>query len=60
MITITKTQYDELKKDSFKLKCLESGGVDNWEWYHESLKRYYKKYPDPDYDDNYDDDDDVK
>lgn len=38
-VTITKRQYDELVRDAFKLECLEAGGVDNWAWYHESLKQ---------------------
>lgn len=38
MVTITKEEYEDLKDSAFKLDCLESGGVDNWEWYHESLK----------------------
>ena len=29
-ITITKEEYDRLKKDSEWLLCLESAGVDNW------------------------------
>lgn len=39
LVTITKEEYDRLIDDSFKLSCLDSGGVDNWEWYHESLKQ---------------------
>ena len=38
MVTITKKVYDQLCADSEKLTALESGGVDNWEWYWESLK----------------------
>lgn len=26
------------------LSGLEEGGVDNWDWYSESLKGYHKKY----------------
>ena len=33
-----------LKKRDFKLTCLENGGVDNWEWYGESLEDYFKEY----------------
>ena len=50
-ITITRKEYDSLKEDSFKLLCLEDGGVDNWDWYSESLKPYYKKYYPEDFDD---------
>lgn len=31
----------ELYDRDFKLSCLEDGGVDNWEWYSESLKDYW-------------------
>lgn len=37
-ITISLEEYESLKDDSFKLSCLEAGGVDNWEWYSESLQ----------------------
>ena len=33
----------ELEKSSRKLKALEQGGVDNWEWYHESLANFFKE-----------------
>lgn len=48
-ITISRNEFISLKKDSEKLRLLENGGVDNWEWYGESLW--------PDYSDgeNYDD-----
>jgi len=36
-ITISKTEYFSLKKDELELSLLEVGGVDNWEWYGESL-----------------------
>lgn len=36
-VTIKKTEYDFLLKANHMLECLESGGVDNWEWYSESL-----------------------
>lgn len=35
----------ELRKMEFKMNCLENGGIDNWEWYGESLKEYYSRYP---------------
>lgn len=38
-ITITKTEYDKLLNAAEKLARLERGGVDNWEWYGESLAR---------------------
>jgi hypothetical protein len=37
-VTITKKVYDELIKDSKILQLLYAGGVDNWEWYEESLE----------------------
>jgi hypothetical protein len=41
MIEITKAEYDRLVDRDFKLTCLENGGVDNWEWYSESLEDYF-------------------
>lgn len=34
----------ELEKSNFFIQCLEAGGVDNWEWYSESLQPYWEKY----------------
>lgn len=39
--TISKKEYEELMDRNRKLSALEAGGVDNWEWYSESLSRYY-------------------
>ncbi len=39
-ITITAEEYHDLLDKSFQLECLERGGVDNWEWYDESLRPY--------------------
>ena len=36
-VTITKKEYLRLLIDSEKLCRLEGGGVDNWDWYSESL-----------------------
>ena len=36
-ITISKKLYYELMVDSEKLRRLENGGVDNWDWYGDSL-----------------------
>jgi hypothetical protein len=30
-VTISKTEYEQLKKDSNFLSCLEAMGVDNWD-----------------------------
>ena len=38
---IAKEDYDELVYKSKVLDALEAGGVDNWEWYGESLKQYF-------------------
>lgn len=32
-----------LNRDSAELAALEGGGVDNWGWYHESLKDHYEE-----------------
>ena len=37
-IEVDKETYMELLIDSAKLRLLEEGGVDNWEWYGESLE----------------------
>ena len=36
-ITISKAHYDSLVEDADKLLALESGGVDNWNGYDDSL-----------------------
>lgn len=33
----------ELERNNRKLKALEQGGVDNWEWYSESLKHFFRE-----------------
>jgi len=38
MVTITKEEYDSLLDDQLWRICLEAGGVDNWDWYSESLQ----------------------
>lgn len=42
-ITITLKEYKSLLKDSRKLAALEAGGVDNWEWYGESLENFFEE-----------------
>lgn len=37
-ITIPLKFYNELVRDSQILNALYAGGVDNWDWYYESLK----------------------
>lgn len=41
MTTLSKQRMDELILAERKLDALEAGGVDNWEWYGESLKGYH-------------------
>ena len=36
-ITIDCDKYIDLLLSQYKLRCLEAGGVDNWDWYDESL-----------------------
>ena len=38
LITITKKEYESLINDALNLAALKAGGVDNWEWYYDSLK----------------------
>lgn len=42
-VTISKKEYDSLLDDAKWRMALEAGGVDNWEWYHDSLSEagYY-------------------
>lgn len=42
-VTIPKAEYESLQRRSRKLAALEAGGVDNWEWYGESLSEFYAK-----------------
>ena len=37
-ITISTKKYNELVQAQRELLALEAGGVDNWEWYSESLR----------------------
>jgi hypothetical protein len=37
---IDSTELKQLQNAAAKLAALEAGGVDNWEWYGESLKEY--------------------
>lgn len=37
-VTISKTEYGALVQDQRILNALYAGGVDNWEWYGESLR----------------------
>lgn len=50
MVYITKKELETYIKAYYKLKALESGGVDNWNWYGESvcgfLNDYWEAYAD--------------
>jgi hypothetical protein len=37
-VTITTKEYESLLEDQKILQALYDGGVDNWEWYSDSLK----------------------
>ena len=41
MVKIAKKRLKTLEMAEAKLNALEAGGVDNWEFYGESLKEYY-------------------
>lgn len=40
MVTISKTQYEELLDCELKLLALEDAGVDNWGYYGEAMEQY--------------------
>lgn len=42
-VKITERRLKELERAAAKLAALEAGGVDNWEWYSESLREYRKE-----------------
>lgn len=42
-VKITKRYLETLERAQAKLQALEAGGVDNWEWYGESLKEFRKE-----------------
>ena len=51
-IIIPKNKFADLLRDSDKLSRLECGGVDNWDWYGESLNdSSYEKIQDMSNDD---------
>jgi hypothetical protein len=37
-ITISVSEFKQLKRDSKVLTLLRNGGVDSWEWYEEALQ----------------------
>ena len=42
-VKISAKRLKELERSAAKLNALECGGVDNWEWYGESLKEWNKE-----------------
>ena len=42
-VLVSKKRLADLEDNSRMLSALEAGGVDNWEWYSESLQDYYDK-----------------
>lgn len=39
---VNESELIELLHDSFKLMALENGGVDNWNWYSQSIANFEK------------------
>lgn len=39
---ISRAEYEKMQRQIAKLNALESGGVDNWDFYDESLKEWRK------------------
>jgi hypothetical protein len=37
-------KYTQLQTDSNTLNALEQGGVDNWDWYGESISQWEEEY----------------
>ena len=42
-VQISKARLEQLERQASKLDALEAGGVDNWEWYDESLSDWHKE-----------------
>jgi hypothetical protein len=42
-VTIPKSEYDQLRRDSIALECLEGSGVDNWDWYGDAMKECHAR-----------------
>lgn len=43
IVEVSSKYLAELERNNRKLKALEQGGVDDWEWYDESLKTFFKE-----------------
>lgn len=48
MITIPKSEYDELQHDSNFLNCLRAAGVDNWDGYDFAREEFNEQFPEED------------
>lgn len=46
-VTITAERHLKLLQAEWKLTALERGGVDNWDWYGESITNYEEEVPEP-------------
>lgn len=40
MVTISKKRFIDLINTERKLRALSAGGVDNWDWYSDSLEEW--------------------
>ena len=43
MVEISEERLADLERTERKMEALEAGGVDNWEWYGESLKDFWEE-----------------
>lgn len=43
-IKITVQEYEDLKRNSFQLQCLENAGVDNWSGYSYAMEEFIEHY----------------
>ena len=46
---VYENELKELIHDSLKLMALENGGVDNWEWYDDSLNNFLNRSGEEDF-----------
>lgn len=42
-VKLTQAEYEKMQRQIAKLNALEAGGVDNWDWYDESLNGWHKE-----------------
>lgn len=48
-VLVSKNHLHELLQGYFELMALERGGVDDWEWYGESISDFLKEYHSEDF-----------